>query len=177
MKLTKRIEEARQRHDEAISALEEYGAKIDALPDDTKQDERDFHGEVLAALEEKTAKALEKLEREVAFQKAREASAFVMGDGGVKVGEEEKTYRPAGRHSYFRDLVVTSVRELGIEDPAARERLTRHASEIRTPPSFVMSPRPTQAPPRSSPRSTWAHSGSTRKWPVVRSRTRSRLSR
>jgi hypothetical protein len=46
----------------------------------------------------------------------------------TQVGNEEHTYRPDGRESYFRDLVLTQFRG----DCDARDRLHRHKEEIET---------------------------------------------
>src|SRR6266542_2493524 len=116
VKLTPRIEEAQKAETEALAAMEEYGEKIEALSEDTKPDERSFHEEVLKELEQAHDKALEKLEREVTFQKAREASTYIL-EGGVKVASEPKTYRPGVSYSYFRDLLTREGVETGGENP------------------------------------------------------------
>lgn len=130
LQMTKRILEAKQAHDEAVGAMEAYGKVIDELPAETKDDEREFHDEEFRKLEESAERAAEKLEREVSFQKSRQASAFTLKDAGIKVGEEPKTYRERGPHSYFRDLVSTQVPSLGWYSPDAAERLARHAKEM-----------------------------------------------
>ena len=130
MQMTRRILEAKQGFDEAQSALEEYGEVIEKLPPETKDDERDFHAEELRKLEEARERAQEKLEREISFQKGREASALLLKDGGVRVTEEPKTYREGSPHSYFRDLVATQAPQLGLATPEAYERLARHAKEM-----------------------------------------------
>lgn len=132
MEMTKRILEAKQAVDIAYKAFEDYGQVIENLSAETKDDEREFHEEELAKLEVAHERAREKLEREVSFQKAREASAFVLKDAGVKVGEEPRTYRPGADHSYFRDLVAMQVPQLGMANPDAAERLNRHAKEVMT---------------------------------------------
>jgi HK97 family phage major capsid protein len=129
VKITPRIEEAQKRVDEAWAALEAYGEEIDALPEDTKEDERDFRKEVLKELEEKHGKELEKLEREVMFQRTKEASAFIL-EGGVKVLDEPKTYREGSGHSFFRDILTRAGVETGAPNPGAAERLAQHGKEI-----------------------------------------------
>ena len=132
MEMTRRILEAKQGHDEAQKALEEYGDIIEKLPPETKDDERDFHAEELRKLEVARERAQEKLEREISFQKGREASALLLKDGQVRVGEEPKTYRPGTSYSYFRDLVATQVPQAAgdVDVEAARERLSRHSREM-----------------------------------------------
>ena len=128
--MTPRIIRAKEGFDEAQKAHEAYGDIIEALPPETKEDERDFHAEELRKLEEERERALEKLEREISFQRGREASAFMLKDGGVKVGEEPRTYRPGGEHSYFRDLAAVQAPQLGLDVTGAAERLARHGNEV-----------------------------------------------
>jgi HK97 family phage major capsid protein len=125
MKLTKRIEEARAKHDAAVEELEKYGQLIEDLPETTKDDERDFHNETLKELETKAQKALDRLEREVSFQKQREMAALAVGDG-IRVDKEPLTYRKGGQHSYFGDLVRARIDG----DPEAAARVARHGKEM-----------------------------------------------
>ena len=128
--MTPRIIRAKEGFDEAQKALEAYGDIIEALPSETKDDERDFHAEELRKLEEARERAQEKLEREITFQRGREMSAFLLKDSGVQVGEEPKTYHPGSGHSYFRDLVAVQAPQLGIPANGAAERLARHGKEM-----------------------------------------------
>lgn len=141
MQFTPKIQEARKASDEANTAYEEYSAKIAELPEDTKEDEVEFHTEVLRELEQKAEKALERLEREVSFQKMREATLSAVGKE-IEVGKEPKTYRPDGTASYFRDLIATQAPQLGWDNPGARERLARHAEEMRVEKRDVVSTDP-----------------------------------
>jgi HK97 family phage major capsid protein len=129
MEFTTKIKEARKGSEEANKAVEEYGAKIEGLADDTKDDEREFHAEVYKELEQKATTALEKLEREVAFQKMREATLSAVGTE-IRVGEEPKTYRPGAPFSFFRDLASVSEPRLGWNDPGAQARLSQHGREM-----------------------------------------------
>lgn len=128
--MTPRIVRAKEGFDEAQKALEDYGDIIEKLPPDTKEDERDFHAEELRKLEEARERAQEKLEREISFQKGREASAFLLNAGGIKVGEEPRTYRPGAGYSYFQDLAAVQVPQLGLDAAGAAERLARHGKEM-----------------------------------------------
>lgn len=132
MKITKRIEDAKRTLDEAIAETEQVGEDIDNLPEDTPADKRDFLNDALKDVEAKRDQALEKYEREVSYQKAREAAASVLKSAGVEVGEEPKTYRKGGPHSYFKDLVATQAPQLGMWTPDAAERLARHGKELLT---------------------------------------------
>lgn len=130
MQFTPKIQEARKSSDEANKAYEDYGETINALPEDTPEDERAFHADVLKELEQKASKALERLDREVTFQKMREATLSAVGDQ-IQVGEEPKTYRRGGPNSFFRDLLATQAPTLGWDNPGAKERLERHGEEMR----------------------------------------------
>lgn len=50
--------------------------------------------------------------------------------GGTTVTSEPQTYQRGGEHSYFHDL-ARSLPQVGGGDPAAAERLQRHAAELR----------------------------------------------
>lgn len=71
-KVTKNIEEARTYLDEALEALEEQETRIQALPDDTPDEERDFHKTLFEQRREDVARARDTLERLIALRQARE---------------------------------------------------------------------------------------------------------
>ena len=50
MEMTKRILEARQEYNDSVDELEEYGKKIDELPEETADEERSFHDDAFAEL-------------------------------------------------------------------------------------------------------------------------------
>lgn len=129
VEMTKRILEARTKHDEAVDAFEAYGKVIDGLTPETTDEEREFHDEELEKLRVEVRRAREKLEREISYQESRQATAVLLKGGGIKVGEEPRTYRPGGPYSYFRDLVAVTAPQLGLATPEASERLARHGKE------------------------------------------------
>lgn len=61
-----------------------------------------------------------------------EAETEVRAVPRVEVKREESTYRKEGRSSYFRDLVAAQLPQAGLSGAdEARERLARHAKEVR----------------------------------------------
>jgi hypothetical protein len=51
-KVTKSIEEARNLLDSSIQEMDDWDAKIQALPDDTKDEERAFHAATFERIQE-----------------------------------------------------------------------------------------------------------------------------
>jgi len=142
VKLTTQVEEARTLLEESIERLDEQDVKIQALPDDTPDEEREFHGGLFAKYQEDVSRRRETLERLIAIQKARETIPPLEDDGGegdsgdgdvarrvrVAVGQEPATYRANNNDkvSFFGDLVAARK-----GDPVAAERLARHQQETR----------------------------------------------
>lgn len=68
---------------------------------------------------------------EVRAAAARRVAAKLGGfdeTSGVALVSEALTYSKGGRHSYYRDLILT---QLGMGDPQAMERQRRHGAEMR----------------------------------------------
>jgi len=132
MKLTKEITEARELLDGAIRALDEEDAKIQALPDNTSDEERDFHASLFLSLKEDVDRARETLERLIAIQEARAAIPPVIGQPettttpNVSISREPMVYEEGSQFGYFKDLVLAEVRS----DVHARERLLQHGKQM-----------------------------------------------
>ncbi len=137
MKETRAIVDARTEVDEALKLLDEADTKIQSLPADVAEEERDFHKNTFARAERNVEEAREKLERSIAIQKAREAVP-PMGDDEpseesgfrkrIVVGDEPHTYRRDNQNkvSFLKDIYASTK-----GDNEARERLTRHKLETR----------------------------------------------
>jgi len=136
MKETRAILDAREEVEEALKLLDEADTKIQSLPADVSEEERDFHKNTFARAEAAVKEAREKLERSIAIQKAREAVP-PMGDEDeververkrIVVGNEPHTYRKDNQRDH--DFLVDIWRSKQ-GDFAAAERLQRHSIETR----------------------------------------------
>lgn len=122
-KVTKSIEEARDLLDKSIQEMDDWDAKIQALPDDTKDEERSFHAATFERIQEDVKRQRETLERLIAVRDARETvPAPDEGDGDdgdepemrharpYGTSKEPLTYRPElqGR-SFFYDVIAASL--------------------------------------------------------------------
>jgi len=143
MKLTNQVEEARSLLEEAIVRLDDQDAKIQALPDDAPDEDREFQRALFEKFEEDVTRRRETVERLIAIQRAREtippAEDDDEGDGGdgdegaaarrrILVGKEPHTYRRDNNDkvSFFGDLVAARK-----GDVIAADRLTKHQRETR----------------------------------------------
>jgi HK97 family phage major capsid protein len=139
MKETRAIVDARTEVDEALKLLDEADTKIQGLPADVSDDERDFHKNTFERAKANAAEAREKLERAIAIQKAREAVP-PMGDDSPSESDtregfksritvdEPLTYRKDNRYqvSFVKDIYASQK-----GDVQAQERLRRHQMETR----------------------------------------------
>ena len=136
MKETRAIVEAREAHDDAIRLMNEADTKIQALADDTTDEERDFHRAAFERAERLVKDTRETLERQIALQKAREAVPAMAAETSedpetrkrIAVISEPLTYRADNTRqvSFFRDVYFSQK-----GDPGALERLARHKQETR----------------------------------------------
>jgi HK97 family phage major capsid protein len=144
MKLTTQVEEAKNLLEESIEHLDEQDVKIQALADDTPDEEREFHKGLFQKYQEDVARRRETLERLIAITRARqtipplEDEEEQPGDGGnggeiarrvrVAVGEEPHTYRRdnSDKISFFGDILAARK-----GDPLAADRLAKHQRETR----------------------------------------------
>src|SRR3990167_684840 len=137
MKETRAIVDARTELDEALALLDEADTKIQGLPGDTSDEEREFHKNTFKRAEANVSEAREKLERGIAIQRAREAIPPLDGDETRELEKEGRkrlsvseplTYRADNQREapFFRDVYYS---EKG--DDRARERLSRHQMETR----------------------------------------------
>jgi len=114
--------------------MDEQDAKIQALPEDTPEEERGFHAALFAKYQEEAERRAETLERLVAIQEARsKVPTHEKADDDepearkqIRVVGEPLTYRQGAPFSYFRDLVLAEHRH----NVEARERLLRHGKEM-----------------------------------------------
>lgn len=128
MKVTTQIEEARNQHAAAIEQMDDQDAKIQALPDDTPDEERKFHLALFEKRQEEAERWAETLERLVAIQRAK---GLVPGDKTDEAAAEQRerveivndpVYKPNGTQSFFRDVISASRNA----DAIAGERLARN---------------------------------------------------
>jgi HK97 family phage major capsid protein len=152
-RLTKLEQEAREAYENSVEKLDEQDSRIQALPEDCPEEERQFHAALFEKLEEDSIRHKETWERQVALTKARlsvppslEEQEAKDGDGGnknlelrhasisdmrrgrdvIRVGKEPLVYEAAAPHSYFRDLVWAELHD----DADARERLGLHGKQV-----------------------------------------------
>src|SRR3990170_2909272 len=143
MKLTNQVEEARSLLEEAIVRLDDQDAKIQALPDDAPDEDREFQRALFEKFEEDVTRRRETVERLIAIQRARETIPPAEDDGEpdggdgdegkdarkrILVGREPHTYRRDNNDkvSFFGDLVAARK-----GDPVAADRLAKHQRETR----------------------------------------------
>jgi HK97 family phage major capsid protein len=128
------VNEATEKHTESVARLDEINARIKALPDDAGADEVEF---LKASFEKESATAkrwAEAKERSEIILQSRNAVRPQSSDDPAAKAQavqtkEPLTYRAAkegGQHSFFADL-----RAANTGDEGARERLNRHAAEMR----------------------------------------------
>lgn len=136
MRVTSQIEEARQLHADAIEKMNDQDTKIQALPEDTPQAERDFHLGLFGAFKAEAERNAETLERLVAIQRAKD---LIPSDGEVveaaesqrqriEVGAEPAVYSQhtaATGTSFFKDA-----RDAVHGNFEARDRLERHGRQV-----------------------------------------------
>lgn len=141
MKETRAILDAREEVEDALKLMDEADTKVQSLPAEVSDEERNFHKASFERAKANVKEATEKLERAIALQKAREAVPPLSDDGEpgdverkqgftprVTVGNEPHTYRAdnSGQFSFFRDIYSSQK-----GDSAAQERLARHQMEVR----------------------------------------------
>jgi HK97 family phage major capsid protein len=125
------LEEARQKHAEALERLSEWDARIQALPDDAKPEESEYLKGAFEKTKDEVRRWAETVERQEVITTARTAVKPQEADNPnarpQKVDiKEPLTYRKNGPNSFFRDL-----RDANRGDLEAQQRLQRHASEMR----------------------------------------------
>ena len=140
MKETRSILDAREEVDESLRLMDEADLKIQSLVANASDEEREFHANGFERAKAAYNEAVQKLERAIAIQKAREAIP-PMGDDEpdekaqaegfrkrIAVGNEPHTYRADNQreYSFFRDVYHSQK-----GDSRAQERLSRHAMETR----------------------------------------------
>jgi HK97 family phage major capsid protein len=137
MKPTTQAEEARNSLAESVDKMEDWDAKIQALPADADEKEVEFHRSAFEAAKRETARWQDTVTRLDEIDRARGSITIQPADeerklpaGYTQVGDElsEKTYSQrtalTGR-SFFIDLVQATR-----GDMEARVRLERHTHEV-----------------------------------------------
>lgn len=138
MKLTNQVEEARKLLDSAIERMDDQDARIQALPDDTPEEERALQKAIFDKITEDVTRCRETVERLVAIQRARETVPPVEEDHAHLPAEERAArarlevkeplvYRADNNNqvSYFADLYNAKR-----GDFEAQERLQRHGRQV-----------------------------------------------
>lgn len=137
MKPVTQLEEARQRHAEAIEKMADWDTRIQALPEDAEDEEVTFLKEAFKKAEAESGRWAEQVERLEAMVEAKRALTPRTPDGEpaqpteagaaqqIRVGDEPLTYRKGGQFSFFGDLVHSR------SDAAAAQRLARHDKEMQ----------------------------------------------
>ena len=141
-KLTKLEQDAREHYEAMVIRLDEQDSRIQALPDDIDETEREFHSALFESIQEDLARAKETWERQTAIAKARRTIPPIADDDKddnddkddvrpaareqVRVGKGPHTYRPDTPNSFFVDQYRAAK-----GDEEARTRLRRHVQETR----------------------------------------------
>lgn len=144
--LTKLEREAKENYERAVEKMDEQDSRIQALPDDIDEDERQFQSALFDKLREDADRARSTWERQIALRKARETVPVRTegDDEGDDEGErtprtriererqrisgikEPLVYEPGSGNSYFRDLVLSEVRH----DAEATMRMELHGRQM-----------------------------------------------
>lgn len=132
-KLTKLEVEAREAYEKAVQRMDEQDSKIQALPEDVHESERQFHKELFESLAADVARTKETWERQTAIAKARrdlptddDQADDTASKPSIRTGREEPVYRADQPTSFFRDLYFS---QRG--DMAAAQRLELHEKQTR----------------------------------------------
>jgi HK97 family phage major capsid protein len=138
MNVVTQLDEARQRHSEAVVKMEDWDAKYQSLPEDHTDEEQEFFRGAFGTAKREAKRWADQVERLEAISEARrEIKKAGVEDktedkkpaGYVQVGDEEteKTYtrRNAGTRSFFFDLYNSTK-----GDGEAQQRLNRHTHEV-----------------------------------------------
>jgi HK97 family phage major capsid protein len=135
MHIVTQLEEARQRHSEAVNKMEDWDVKVQDLPDEATAEEVEFFRNAFTAARAEAARWADQVERLEAISEARrqiqppaenDEPAGDVRDVRVKVGNEPLTYREKGEHSFFHDLYDSQVRGNSV----AANRLSKHMAEM-----------------------------------------------
>lgn len=140
-RLREKLREATEARAAAVTARKTLLDAVEAeqRSELTEEEETSFrtHTEAIKAQDDeirKITERLDELEAEEERTKAAEAAATraKVPAGGAQVTDEPLTYAKRNGNSYIRDLVQGMV----MQDPEARDRLSRHAEEVRKAPEF-----------------------------------------
>ena len=125
------LDEARQKHAEALERLSEWDARIQATPDESPAEEFEYLRGAFEKTKDEVRRWAETVERQEVITTARQTvKPQGADDPGAKPErievKEPLTYRQNGPHSFFKDQYDASQ-----GDPEAQQRLHRHAAEMR----------------------------------------------
>lgn len=139
--VTKLVDEARQNYEKCVERLDETDSRIQGLPDDCPQEERDLLQSIFEQQQAEMTRGKQAWERQLALAKARQAippsyeetdrgqadrrEAGVRPSASLRVSEP-LVYRPQGPNSYFRDLLASEIDR----DAEASHRLTLHGHQM-----------------------------------------------
>jgi HK97 family phage major capsid protein len=134
MKITSQIEEARKLHGDSVEKMEEWDAKLQALPEDASDEELRFTKECFDKSKREAQRCAETMDRLVSIAEARQIVPLPESTDDserrtvdIKVGNEPMTYRQNGTHSFFMDMAAAKA---GTDEVAAK-RLHQHMHEMR----------------------------------------------
>jgi len=141
MHVVTQLDEARQRHADAVRKMEDWNAKCQDTPEDASQEEIDFFRNAFLAAKAECARWAEQVEQLEAISKARRQievdtpeDKSENGNGGaqpersrIAVAGEPLTYTERSGTSFFSDLYMGTARG----DSKALARLDRHMHEMK----------------------------------------------
>lgn len=139
-RLMEKLSAANERREAAITARKAVLDKVETeeRADLTDEEDSEFTARTaeIAEVDEEIRTLTERVEglraEEERATKAREAAARVGAYQPATVTHESLTYVRNNGNSYIRDLANAVV----MQDPEARDRLVRHANEVRKAPEF-----------------------------------------
>jgi HK97 family phage major capsid protein len=140
-RLQAKLAAANERREQALEARKAIVDSVEAEQRDlTAEEDAEFRAKTdeikaidteVAELDARIADLTAEGERTAAAEKR--AAAAKLPVGGAQITSEDLTYRKGNGQSYIRDLVQGTI----MQDFEARERLARHANEVRKAPEFA----------------------------------------
>jgi HK97 family phage major capsid protein len=126
------LDDLSRQRDERIAAMDDVATRLQALPDDAPDEERDALNGIFERESSSVERLTDAIRKHEIVAKARQTlqpqddDEPKDGKTSVRVGKEPLTYERNGKFSFFADLNYARNGDAG-----AQQRLHRHSSEMR----------------------------------------------
>jgi hypothetical protein len=127
------LDDLSRQRDERIAAMDDVATRLQALPDDAPDEERDALNGIFERESSSVERLTDAIRKHEIVAKARQTlqpqddDEPKDGKTSVRVGKEPLTYERNGKFSFFADLNYARNGDAG-----AQQRLHRHSSEMRS---------------------------------------------